>query len=132
MLKIHKHTHARKHTHTNTRKHTHMQTLTLILTHTYTDIPTCKRSFQTYYLSRDGTLTNASILQPIEKQIELDLLRTLPNNKLFSNINSDMIQKLRRVLRAYARHNISVGYCQVGETVSVKDKLVFFVDLLNF
>ena len=42
-------------------------------------------------LTRDGTLTSASVLQPIEKQIELDLLRTLPNNKHFG------IQKLRRV-----------------------------------
>ena len=62
-------------------------------------------------------MTSANLLQPIEKQIELDLLRTLPNNKHFGNINSEMIQKLRRVLRAYARHNISVGYCQVSSRV---------------
>jgi len=75
-------------------------------------VDACDSKRPTTTLTRDGTLTNASILHPIEKQIELDLLRTLPNNKHFGAINSDLIQKLRRVLMAFARHNISVGYCQ--------------------
>ena len=46
------------------------------------------------------------------KQIELDLLRTLPNNRHFEEPNSRGIQRVRRVLRAYACFNQTVGYCQ--------------------
>lgn len=46
------------------------------------------------------------------KQIELDLLRTLPNNRHFEDPNSIGIHRVRRVLRAYACFNQAVGYCQ--------------------
>jgi len=46
------------------------------------------------------------------KQIELDLLRTLPNNKHYDGPNADGIPKLRRVLLAYSVHNPDVEYCQ--------------------
>jgi hypothetical protein len=46
------------------------------------------------------------------KQIELDLLRTLPNNRYFEDPNSIGIQRVRRVLIAYSRFDPSVGYCQ--------------------
>lgn len=46
------------------------------------------------------------------KQIELDLLRTLPNNCHFESPNSRGIQRVRRILRAYALFNPTVGYCQ--------------------
>ena len=46
-------------------------------------------------------------------QIELDLLRTLPNNKHYDSPNADGIPKLRRVLLAYSVHNPEVEYCQV-------------------
>lgn len=46
------------------------------------------------------------------KQIELDLLRTLPNNRYFEDPNSIGIQRVRRVLRAYSHFDPSVGYCQ--------------------
>lgn len=46
------------------------------------------------------------------KQIELDLLRTLPNNRHFEHPNSIGIQRVRRVLRAYSCFNQKVGYCQ--------------------
>lgn len=49
---------------------------------------------------------------PHAKQIELDLLRTLPNNKHFESLESDGTCRLRRVLQAYSRHNPVVGYCQ--------------------
>ena len=49
---------------------------------------------------------------PSAKQIELDLLRTLPNNKHFESLESDGTQRLRRVLTAFSRHNPVVGYCQ--------------------
>ncbi|XP_020623256.1 TBC1 domain family member 2B-like [Orbicella faveolata] len=49
---------------------------------------------------------------PAVKQIELDLLRTLPNNKHYDNLDADGTTKLREVLLAYSWHNLHVGYCQ--------------------
>ncbi|XP_033124012.1 TBC1 domain family member 2B-like isoform X2 [Anneissia japonica] len=49
---------------------------------------------------------------PAAKQIELDLLRTLPTNKHYLNMDSDGIPKLRKVLLAYSVHNPMIGYCQ--------------------
>jgi len=46
-------------------------------------------------------------------QIELDLLRTLPNNKHYAMADCEGIAKLRNVLVAYSIHNPLVGYCQV-------------------
>ncbi|XP_038053263.1 TBC1 domain family member 2B-like [Patiria miniata] len=51
-------------------------------------------------------------MNPATKQIELDLLRTLPTNKNFDNIESKGIPCLRRVLKAYSVHNPAIGYCQ--------------------
>ncbi|XP_053212562.1 TBC1 domain family member 2B-like [Panonychus citri] len=51
-------------------------------------------------------------VNPAAKQIELDLLRTLPNNKHFENIKSPGIMRLRQVLTCYSLHNPAVGYCQ--------------------
>lgn len=51
-------------------------------------------------------------LNPASKQIELDLLRTLPNNKHFETLDSSGTVRLRRVLLAYSEHNPKVGYCQ--------------------
>ena len=47
-------------------------------------------------------------------KIELDLLRTLPNNRHFDSMDSDGIPKLRRVLLSYSVHNPLIGYCQVS------------------
>ncbi|BFZ16913.1 hypothetical protein BsWGS_19952 [Bradybaena similaris] len=49
---------------------------------------------------------------PAIKQIELDLLRTLPDNRFFENIDSSGIKKLRRILLCYSIHNPLIGYCQ--------------------
>ncbi|XP_052274316.1 TBC1 domain family member 2B-like isoform X2 [Dreissena polymorpha] len=46
------------------------------------------------------------------KQIELDLLRTLPNNRHYESIESEGILKLRRVLLAFSEYNRLIGYCQ--------------------
>ncbi|XP_064629601.1 small G protein signaling modulator 3-like isoform X2 [Lineus longissimus] len=46
------------------------------------------------------------------KQIEKDLLRTMPSNACFCNINSTGIPRLRRVLRALAWLYPDIGYCQ--------------------
>ena len=53
-----------------------------------------------------------TVIDKCFKQIELDLLRTLPNNRHFEDPNSKGIQRVRRVLRAYACFNQAVGYCQ--------------------
>ncbi|GLH16454.1 TBC1 domain family member whacked [Gryllus bimaculatus] len=46
------------------------------------------------------------------KQIEKDLLRTMPGNACFSNITSTGISRLRRVLRGLAWLYPDIGYCQ--------------------
>ena len=58
-------------------------------------------------------------------QIELDLLRTLPNNKHYDNPNADGIPKLRRVLLAYSVHNPDVEYCQVNFFVKLISRIFF-------
>ena len=59
-------------------------------------------------------------------QIELDLLRTLPNNKHYDNPNADGIPKLRRVLLAYSVHNPDVEYCQVNFFVKLISRKIIF------
>ncbi|XP_068089813.1 TBC1 domain family member 2A isoform X2 [Hyperolius riggenbachi] len=49
---------------------------------------------------------------PASQQIELDIHRTLTNNKHFKCPTSEFIQKLRRVLLAYSWRNPTIGYCQ--------------------
>ncbi|NXU66373.1 TBD2A protein, partial [Horornis vulcanius] len=49
---------------------------------------------------------------PACRQIELDLPRTLTNNKHFASPTSQLIPKLRRVLLAFSWHNPAIGYCQ--------------------
>ncbi|XP_044513150.1 TBC1 domain family member 2A [Gracilinanus agilis] len=49
---------------------------------------------------------------PAFRQIELDLNRTLTNNKHFTNPTSKFISKLRRVLLAFSWQNPTIGYCQ--------------------
>ncbi|XP_046658529.1 small G protein signaling modulator 3 homolog isoform X3 [Homalodisca vitripennis] len=46
------------------------------------------------------------------KQIEKDLLRTMPSNACFSHLTSTGIPRLRRVLRALAWFYPDIGYCQ--------------------
>ncbi|XP_062984561.1 TBC1 domain family member 2A [Elgaria multicarinata webbii] len=49
---------------------------------------------------------------PASRQIELDLPRTLTNNRHFMSPTSQFVPKLRRVLLAFSRQNPSIGYCQ--------------------
>ena len=60
-------------------------------------------------------------------QIELDLKRTLPNNKYFEDESSEGIPKLRRILLAYSYHNPTIGYCQVAITKIVFVCMSFFI-----
>ena len=45
-----------------------------------------------------------------EKQIELDLRRTFPNDSFFEN--QENLEKLKNILLAYSRRNVSIGYIQ--------------------
>lgn len=65
-----------------------------------------------YYQDLLARRTTSSTLVSAAKQIELDLLRTLPNNRHYESFHSDGIARLRRVLLAFSRHNPQVGYCQ--------------------
>lgn len=56
--------------------------------------------------------SNEKFIAECIRQIDLDLLRTLPNNCHFQSLNSIGIQRVRRVLAAYAIFNPSIGYCQ--------------------
>ncbi|KAJ7334968.1 hypothetical protein JRQ81_012909 [Phrynocephalus forsythii] len=49
---------------------------------------------------------------PASRQIELDLPRTLTNNKHFALPTSPLLPKLRRILLAFSRQNPTIGYCQ--------------------
>lgn len=46
------------------------------------------------------------------KQIEKDLLRTMPSNVCFSSFNSNGVSRLRRILRGLAWLYPDIGYCQ--------------------
>jgi hypothetical protein len=57
-------------------------------------------------------LCNATELwpSPYEHQINLDLLRTCPEDPYFQS--KDILKSLKRILLAYTRRNQSIGYCQ--------------------
>lgn len=68
-----------------------------------------------YYANLVKASQNRRNWNPSIKQIELDLLRTLPNNKNFESKECDGINRLRRVLTAYSQRNPALGYCQVSK-----------------
>lgn len=63
-------------------------------------------------LKKAGTKKQDGSYDAAIKQIDLDLARTLPTNKLFDEPDSANIEKLRNVLYAFRYHNSHVGYCQ--------------------
>lgn len=63
-------------------------------------------------LKKAGTKKMDGSYDAAIKQIDLDLARTLPTNKLFDEPDSANIEKLRNVLYAFRYHNSHVGYCQ--------------------
>merc|ERR1719195_2122205 len=67
---------------------------------------------QDYYQALLSNYNPGLALSPAAKQIELDLLRTLPNNIYYENNHSKGVPKLRRVLLAYSLHNPELEYCQ--------------------
>ncbi|XP_013385026.1 small G protein signaling modulator 3 isoform X1 [Lingula anatina] len=65
------------------------------------------------------------------KQIEKDLLRTMPSNACFCNINSTGIPRLRRILRGLAWLYPDIGYCQ-GTGVIAANLLLFLEEEETF
>jgi len=65
-----------------------------------------------YYKALLSNYNPGLALTPAAKQIELDLLRTLPSNKHYDSPHASGIPKLRRVLLAYSIHNPETEYCQ--------------------
>merc|ERR1719192_726744 len=65
-----------------------------------------------YYHALLSNYNPGLTLSPAAKQIELDLLRTLPSNKHYDGPHASGIPKLRRVLLAYSLHNPDIEYCQ--------------------
>uniref|UniRef100_A0A1I8EMJ9 Rab-GAP TBC domain-containing protein n=1 Tax=Wuchereria bancrofti TaxID=6293 RepID=A0A1I8EMJ9_WUCBA len=75
-----------------------------------------KKKFGKYYF-RDlcntrGSLDETEYRDNHQKQITLDLLRTLPGNIHFMSPTCKGIQQLEQVLRAFCLHNPIIGYCQ--------------------
>jgi len=70
------------------------------------------RSQTDYYKALLSNYNPGLQLSPAAKQIELDLLRTLPSNKHYDGPHAPGIAKLRRVLLAYSLHNPEIEYCQ--------------------
>lgn len=55
-------------------------------------------------------LNNYPVPLPFEKQIDLDLKRTFPEDPYFRDYK--VIKKLKNILTAYSRRNVSLGYIQ--------------------
>jgi len=60
------------------------------------------------------------------KQIEKDLLRTLPTNACFTSQTSVGVPRLRRILQSLARLYPNIGYCQGMGTIAAT--LLLFVE----
>lgn len=69
-------------------------------------------------------LANANPDDPVVREIEKDVGRTMPLNMFYGG-DGPGVQKLRRVLTAYSRRNPSVGYCQGMNLVTSTLLLVF-------
>ncbi|UJR36374.1 hypothetical protein I4U23_029098 [Adineta vaga] len=71
-----------------------------------------KEKGSNYFHNLCHLLPNSDLHNKFEKQIALDLYRTMPTNIRFSNKDSDGIRQLRQVLQVFCLHNSTIGYCQ--------------------
>lgn len=67
------------------------------------------------------------IVSPFEEIIKLDLHRTFPTDEYFKDERT--LAKLKNILLAYSRRNVTLGYCQgfnfiVGRIMKVIDNEV--------
>uniref|UniRef100_A0A914LPL2 TBC1 domain family member 2B n=1 Tax=Meloidogyne incognita TaxID=6306 RepID=A0A914LPL2_MELIC len=87
-----------------------------------------KAHYGTYYFrelcSSQGTPNEKNFSATHQKQVNLDLLRTMPNNVHFMSASCKGVTHLQTVLRAYCLHNPTIGYCQ-GMNFLVATALLF-------
>ncbi|KAL3088285.1 hypothetical protein niasHT_023845 [Heterodera trifolii] len=82
---------------------------------------------QYYYknlCSSQGTAAEKHYSSAHQKQVNLDLLRTMPSNVHFMSASCKGVTHLQSVLRAFCLHNPSIGYCQ-GMNFLVATALLF-------
>nr|XP_006817729.1 PREDICTED: TBC1 domain family member 2B-like [Saccoglossus kowalevskii] len=77
-----------------------------------------------YYKSLLAQIPGNLHIKSYQRQIELDLLRTMPQNIHFKDGNCEKVNQLREVLEAYCIHNPDIGYCQ-GLNFSVGTCLLY-------
>ncbi|XP_076321241.1 uncharacterized protein LOC143230859 [Tachypleus tridentatus] len=65
-----------------------------------------------YYYKLSKMASESGVISENRRQIDLDLLRTIPTNVRFCEPNADGICKMQQVLQAFCLHNPSLGYCQ--------------------
>ena len=75
------------------------------------------------------------IVSPFEEVIKLDLHRTFPTDEYFKDKKN--LAKLKNILLAYSRRNVTLGYCQgfnfiVGRIMKVMDNEVTNRNFYNF
>uniref|UniRef100_A0AC34GDN1 Rab-GAP TBC domain-containing protein n=1 Tax=Panagrolaimus sp. ES5 TaxID=591445 RepID=A0AC34GDN1_9BILA len=75
-----------------------------------------KAKYGNYYYRNlcqsQGTAAEKQYINVHQKQINLDLLRTMPNNLHFMSATCKGVTQLQSILRAYCLHNPTLGYCQ--------------------
>ncbi|CAF1308815.1 unnamed protein product [Adineta steineri] len=71
-----------------------------------------KEKGSSYFHNLCHLLPNSDLNNKFEKQIALDLYRTMPTNIRFCSKDSDGIRQLRQVLQVFCLHNSTIGYCQ--------------------
>ncbi|XP_071495817.1 uncharacterized protein [Diadema antillarum] len=67
---------------------------------------------ENYFQSLCEQCDTSPAVQDYRRQINLDLLRTIPHNTHFNNEASKGISQLRQLLEAFCVHNPEIGYCQ--------------------
>uniref|UniRef100_A0A914Y8S2 Rab-GAP TBC domain-containing protein n=1 Tax=Panagrolaimus superbus TaxID=310955 RepID=A0A914Y8S2_9BILA len=70
------------------------------------------KNYYSCLLGRNSERLKNPASDPCLRQIDLDLLRTLPTNIHFINADSEKMNQLKRVLYSFRFHNKTVGYCQ--------------------
>ncbi|XP_030853735.1 TBC1 domain family member 2B-like isoform X2 [Strongylocentrotus purpuratus] len=67
---------------------------------------------ENYFQSLCDLCDTSPAVETYRRQINLDLLRTIPHNTHFNNEHSKGISQLRQLLEAFCVHNPEIGYCQ--------------------
>ncbi|XP_077986905.1 uncharacterized protein LOC144441221 [Glandiceps talaboti] len=84
-----------------------------------------------YYKSLIDQIPDSVITKCYQRQILLDLHRTMPTNIHFQDANADKVHQLQQVLEAFCIHNPEIGYCQ-GMNFLVATCLLFMEAELAF